>query len=161
MSEPANKPDSRMWHKSHTQDGNNSINDPTNATYLRWRRQFNHTVRQSHITVVKMTSPALGPATNNSDSDDMSTPNDNNDNSGETHDDSDTSDSNKDATDDNMDATDDNHDSDTTHNVQRWWGGGNDSDGYSPCYESVILAYKTGLYQLQTGLNLNQLRLVL
>ncbi|KAH8979991.1 hypothetical protein EDB86DRAFT_2835614 [Lactarius hatsudake] len=58
----------------------------------------------------------------------------NDDNSEATDDNSDASDSNSDATDDNMDATDDN--SVATANVQRR-GGGDDSDRYSPCYEST------------------------
>ncbi|KAH9007306.1 hypothetical protein EDB86DRAFT_2824357 [Lactarius hatsudake] len=114
----------------------------------------------------------------------MSTPNYNNDNSEATDDDnseatnddnleatdddSDASDSNWDAMDDNTDATDDNLVA--TANARRRRGGGDDSDRTGIiliklltvlAMRVLILAYKTGLYQLQTGLNLNQLRLVL
>ncbi|KAH9159196.1 hypothetical protein EDB89DRAFT_1916597 [Lactarius sanguifluus] len=116
----------------------------TNATYLRWRQQFN----QRRLTIATVGQPLGQPVNFLKDSDDMPlpTPNDiddnseatddddseatddnnleaTNDNSEATNDNSDASDGNLDATDDNLDATDDNMDamgdnSDVTDNAQ-------------------------------------------
>ncbi|KAH9017234.1 hypothetical protein EDB84DRAFT_1442857 [Lactarius hengduanensis] len=115
-----------------TQDGNDSINESTttNATCPRWRRRFNHgnaglpdggvkTTRLAAITI----ATAGQPVNFIKDSDDMPTPNDNNDNleatddddseatdDDDSDDDSNASDGNLGATDDNSDATDNNSD---------------------------------------------------
>ncbi|KAH9165644.1 hypothetical protein EDB89DRAFT_2246572 [Lactarius sanguifluus] len=132
MSESAKEPDSR----THWQDGNDSINNhqrhiPEVATAIQPRRQG-----QRRLTI----ATAGQPVNFLKDSDDMPTPNDNDDNSEATDDDdseatndndseatdddSDASDGDSDATDDNSDATDNNTDatgdnSDATDNAQR------------------------------------------
>ncbi|KAH9163448.1 hypothetical protein EDB89DRAFT_1912644 [Lactarius sanguifluus] len=141
-----------------------AINDPTNTTYPRWRRQFNHDDAGLSGGGVKTTRPAATtiatarqldlPVDFIKDPDNMPILNDTN--------------NNPEATDDNLDATRDTTDDDTIRGddggvgiIIRLQYSTLFSNYYSTsatCYESGSPAYKTGLYQSQTGLNLNRLR---
>ncbi|KAH9176455.1 hypothetical protein EDB89DRAFT_1903234 [Lactarius sanguifluus] len=141
-----------------------AINDPTNTTYPRWQWQFNHDDAGLSDGGVKMTRPAATtiamarqlnlPVDFIKDPDNMPIPNN--------------TDNNPEATDDNSDATRDATDDDTIRGDDGRVGiiirlqystlFGNYYSTSATCYESGSPAYKTGLYQSQTGLNLNQLR---